>query len=118
MEQDFEMPPQCVFTVKGEHGQSIARVLSKSWLWYHLEAAPASARARLYCEGWPMNSPHVLVIEDEEKITDFLRRGLVYEGYRVDVAHDGQSGLALARENPPDLVILDWMLPGMDGLEV
>ena len=63
-------------------------------------------------------NPHILVVEDEEKITDFLRRGLVYEGYRVDVAHDGQSGLALARENPPDLVILDWMLPGMDGLEV
>jgi two-component system response regulator MprA len=65
-----------------------------------------------------MNSPHVLVIEDEEKITDFLRRGLVYEGYRVDVAHDGPSGLSLARDTPPDLVILDWMLPGMDGLEV
>jgi two-component system response regulator MprA len=63
-------------------------------------------------------NPHILIVEDEEKITDFLRRGLVYESYRVDVAHDGQSGLALARENPPDLVILDWMLPGMDGLEV
>ncbi len=65
-----------------------------------------------------MNAPHILVIEDEEKITDFLRRGLVYEGYRVNVAHDGPGGLALARDNPPDLVILDWMLPGMDGLEV
>ncbi len=63
-------------------------------------------------------NPHILIVEDEEKITDFLRRGLMYESYRVDVAHDGQSGLALARENPPDLVILDWMLPGMDGLEV
>lgn len=63
-------------------------------------------------------SHHILVIEDEEKITDFLRRGLTYEGYRVSVARDGQAGLALARENPPDLVILDWMLPGMDGLEV
>jgi two-component system response regulator MprA len=63
-------------------------------------------------------SHHILVIEDEEKITDFLRRCLAYEGYRVSVAHDGPSGLALAREAPPDLVILDWMLPGMDGLEV
>lgn len=63
-------------------------------------------------------SHHILVIEDEEKITDFLRRGLTYEGYRVSVAHDGQNGLAIARESPPDLVILDWMLPGMDGLEV
>ncbi len=65
-----------------------------------------------------MTSHHILVIEDEEKITDFLRRGLAYEGYRVSVAHDGPGGLALARETPPDLVILDWMLPGMDGLEV
>jgi two-component system response regulator MprA len=60
----------------------------------------------------------VLVIEDEDRIRQFLQRGLTYENYRVDVAADGPSGLALARENPPDLVILDWMLPGMDGLEV
>lgn len=60
----------------------------------------------------------VLVIEDEERITDFLKRGLSYEGYIVDVANDGPSGLALARDYPPDLVILDWMMPGMDGLEV
>ena len=60
----------------------------------------------------------VLVIEDEERILQFLQRGLTYEGYRVDVAADGPGGLALARENPPDVVILDWMLPGMDGLEV
>ncbi|MBM4424379.1 MAG: response regulator transcription factor [Chloroflexi bacterium] len=63
-------------------------------------------------------SHHILIIEDEEKITDFLRRGMVFEGYRVSAAHDGPSGLAIARESPPDLVILDWMLPGMDGLEV
>ncbi len=60
----------------------------------------------------------VLVIEDEDRIRQFLQRGLAYEKYRVDVAADGPAGLALARENPPDIVILDWMLPGMDGLEV
>ena len=60
----------------------------------------------------------VLIIEDEEKILDFLRRGLSYEGYRVETAVDGTAGLASARETPPDLVILDWMLPGLDGLEV
>jgi two-component system, OmpR family, response regulator MprA len=60
----------------------------------------------------------VLVIEDEDRIRQFLQRGLTYENYRVDVAADGTTGLALARENPPDIVILDWMLPGMDGLEV
>lgn len=63
-------------------------------------------------------NPRILVVEDEDKISDLLRRGLSYEGYRVDVARDGQTGLNLARDNPPDLVILDWMLPGMDGLEV
>jgi two-component system response regulator MprA len=60
----------------------------------------------------------VLVIEDEDRILDFLRRGLTYEGYRVDTAGDGPTGMALARETPPDVVILDWMLPGLDGLEV
>ncbi len=63
-------------------------------------------------------SKRILVIEDEERIAQFLKRGLIYEGYRVDVAHDGRNGLSMAREQPPDLVILDWMLPGMDGLEV
>ena len=60
----------------------------------------------------------ILVIEDEDKILQFLQRGLTYEGYRVDTAADGAAGLALARGEAPDLVILDWMLPGMDGLEV
>jgi len=63
-------------------------------------------------------STRILIIEDDEAILRFLRRGLAYEGYIVDTAPDGQSGLALARDHPPDLVVLDWMLPGMDGLEV
>ncbi len=63
-------------------------------------------------------SDTVLVIEDEARIADFLRRGLTFEGYKVLVAPDGPSGLAVTREQPPDVVILDWMLPGMDGLEV
>lgn len=65
-----------------------------------------------------MSSERILVIEDEARIAQFLKRGLIYEGYRVDVAYDGQSGLDMARDAPPDLVILDWMLPGLDGLEV
>ena len=60
----------------------------------------------------------ILVIEDEQRIADFLKRGLTYEGFQVDVRGDGESGLKAARDNPPDLVILDWMLPGLDGLEV
>jgi two-component system response regulator MprA len=60
----------------------------------------------------------ILVIEDDEAILAFLRRGLGYEGYEIDTAENGQKGLALAGGNRPDLVVLDWMLPGMDGLEV
>ncbi|HZS94937.1 MAG TPA: response regulator transcription factor [Chloroflexota bacterium] len=60
----------------------------------------------------------VLVIEDDEAISDLLRRGLAYEGYKVSVANDGPGGLLLARDAPPDLVVLDLMLPGLDGLEV
>ena len=61
-------------------------------------------------------SARILVIEDDEGITRFLRRGLAYEGYAVDVATNGQAGLMLARDTPPDLVVLDLMLPGIDGL--
>ncbi len=60
----------------------------------------------------------ILIIEDEDRIREFINRGLTYEKYHVDAAADGQTGLDLARENQPDLVLLDLMLPGMDGLEV
>lgn len=60
----------------------------------------------------------ILIIEDDEGIVRVLRRALSYEGYLVEAALDGEHGLALAREWRPDLIILDLMLPGMDGLEV
>ena len=60
----------------------------------------------------------ILVVDDEPKITDFIRRGLTYEGFSVEVAHDGVRGLELAAEGKPDLIVLDIMLPGMDGLQV
>lgn len=63
-------------------------------------------------------SEHILVVEDDIGIADTLRRGLIFEGYRVTMVHDGREALAAAREQPPDLVVLDWMLPGLDGLEV
>jgi DNA-binding response OmpR family regulator len=65
-----------------------------------------------------MNDARLLLIEDDSRIADFIRRGLIYEGYQVHVAYDGESGLVAARDRPPDMVILDWMLPGLDGLEV
>ena len=60
----------------------------------------------------------ILIIEDDQAILKLLQRGLAYEGYVVDMATDGRTGLILARDHTPDLVILDWMLPGIDGLEV
>jgi DNA-binding response OmpR family regulator len=61
---------------------------------------------------------HILAIEDDLQIADLLRRGLIYEGYSVTIAPDGEAGLAAARDRPPDLVLLDLMLPGIDGLTV
>lgn len=60
----------------------------------------------------------ILVVDDDESISDYLRRGLTYEGYGVRTAATGEEALSLAREQTPDLVILDWMLPGVSGLEV
>jgi len=60
----------------------------------------------------------ILVVDDDAKIRAVVRRGLSYEGYRVVEATSGEEGLAKAREHLPDLVVLDVMLPGIDGLEV
>lgn len=63
-------------------------------------------------------SDKILVIEDDEGIAGTLYRGLTFEGYKVNIAYDGPAGLASVRDDPPDLIVLDWMLPGLDGLEV
>jgi DNA-binding response OmpR family regulator len=60
----------------------------------------------------------VLLVEDDARVADFLQRGLRAEGYAVVVARTGPEGLKLGRTGEPDLVILDRMLPGMEGLEV
>ena len=60
----------------------------------------------------------ILVIEDEHKLAGVLKRGLEEQGYAVDVAYDGEDGLALAITTPYDLVVLDVMLPKLDGLSV
>jgi len=60
----------------------------------------------------------ILVVDDDPAVTSVLKRGLGYEGFVVDTADSGPTGLAVARDQPPDLVILDIMMPGMDGLEV
>lgn len=60
----------------------------------------------------------ILLVEDEERLARFIELELSSEGYSISVAHDGLTGLTMAREAPPDLLILDWMMPGMTGLEV
>src|ERR671929_703366 len=62
--------------------------------------------------------PLVLVVEDDHRISAFLDRGLVQAGYRVAVAADGPAALSAADDNQPEVVVLDLMLPGLDGLEV
>lgn len=60
----------------------------------------------------------ILIIEDEKGISNFLKQGLEEEGYEIYLAEDGKMGLDLANSVKPDLILLDWMLPKMFGLEV
>jgi heavy metal response regulator len=60
----------------------------------------------------------ILVVEDEKKVSSFIKRGLEEEKYTVDTAGDGEEGLKLALGKPYDLIVLDWMLPKKDGLAV
>jgi two-component system response regulator MprA len=61
---------------------------------------------------------NILVVDDDLEILSLLRRGLIYEGYTVDTASEGTEALTKVREKAPDLVILDVMMPGLDGIEV
>ncbi len=60
----------------------------------------------------------ILVVDDDPGVTALLGRGLKYEGYAVDVASSGEEGLRLAERHRPDLVVLDVMMPGLDGYQV
>lgn len=61
---------------------------------------------------------HILLVEDEVKLARFVELELSSDGYQVTVAHDGMTGLSNARETSFDLAILDWMLPGLTGVEL
>jgi two-component system phosphate regulon response regulator PhoB len=63
-------------------------------------------------------NPSILVVEDEDALATLLQYNLDKEGYRVTVATDGEEALMLTSERPPDLVLLDWMLPKVSGVEV
>lgn len=59
---------------------------------------------------------HLLIVEDEKSLADIVKKGLEEEGYAVDIAYDGEEGLFMAENEPSDLIILDIMLPGIDGM--
>src|SRR5215204_4343602 len=59
-----------------------------------------------------------LIVEDEKNLVGLLRKYLEREGFEVDEALDGRAALEVARRSEPDVVVLDWMLPGLDGMEV
>jgi DNA-binding response OmpR family regulator len=61
---------------------------------------------------------HVLVVEDERRIAAYVKRGLEEEGFAVDVSHDGREALGWATATPFDLIVLDILLPGLDGVTV
>jgi two-component system response regulator MprA len=60
----------------------------------------------------------VLIVDDDQKVLEMLRRTLAYDGYTVLTASDGQAALQVAQEQRPDLVVLDWRMPYLDGIEV
>jgi len=66
----------------------------------------------------PAQVPRVLVVDDERSIVDFIRLGLQYEGFSVQTAPDGQAALRLISEFKPHVVVLDIMMPKLDGLQV
>jgi two-component system alkaline phosphatase synthesis response regulator PhoP len=65
-----------------------------------------------------MSKPRILIIEDEKDIVRLLKYNLDKQGFDVQSAHDGETGLSMARKDKPDLILLDLMLPKMDGIEV
>ncbi|NGO55208.1 response regulator transcription factor [Allomesorhizobium camelthorni] len=62
--------------------------------------------------------PRILLVEDDDRIVGFIKRGLEAEGYLVDLANNGEDALAMVRETSYSLIVLDRLLPGIDGLDV
>jgi heavy metal response regulator len=87
-------------------------------LWYHNSICSATGGSNdLSVRFGSERYLRILIVEDEKKVANFVRKGLQEEGYVVDVAFDGEEGLALATETAYDIVILDIYLPKLDGLE-
>lgn len=61
---------------------------------------------------------HILLIEDDPSITELIRYNLEQKGYKVRCESDGEEGLSCAKDHVPDLILLDWMLPNLSGIEI
>jgi CheY-like chemotaxis protein len=68
--------------------------------------------------GDPAAASQILVVDDEEDLLELVRYNLAKEGYRVQGVTSGEEALKAVRRQPPDLIVLDWMLPAVDGLEI
>lgn len=79
------------------------------------DTTPLKARRK---ETPPPGRAHILIVEDEQDLQDLLRYNLVRDGFQATCADTGEKALRIARAEHPDLIVLDIMLPGMDGLEV
>ena len=88
-----------------------------SWAAHARQAVVYSSVTR-HTQCMTQEKQRILVIDDDPSVTSVLKRGLSYEGFVVDTAASGPEGLDRARDYPPDIVILDVMLPAMDGYEV
>ena len=74
--------------------------------------------AMLHQSSTTERQPSVLIVDDEPQIVDFLQMGFAYEGFSVFAAHTGPEAVQAAAAHKPDIIILDIMLPGFDGIEV
>jgi two-component system, OmpR family, response regulator len=83
-----------------------------------MRATATSFSSRSHRHGVTISDVRVLVVEDEVKMAALIRRGLVEEGYAADVARSGEEALWMARAAAPDAIVLDVMLPGVDGFAV
>jgi len=100
---EVEQPSRLVFPPFGPHLQK------------GTGARAGAARQRLARD---QRAKRILFIEDDRFIADMYRLGLEFGGWQVDVIHDGESGLSQALADPPELILLDLLLPRMDGFEV
>jgi two-component system copper resistance phosphate regulon response regulator CusR len=84
----------------------------------NVENSFANLKTHLLIDTDNQSGMRILIVEDEKGIANFLKDGLEEEGYAVDTANEGNKGLELASVNDYDLLLLDWMIPGLSGIEI